>query len=100
MLFVFDDIAKLDDHSMRMIIQEAAQEDLRMALKSATESVRQTFYRNMSERAADAMKEDIEMMGRVRVRDVEAAQRNIMSVVRRLEESGTISTRPDEEEFV
>jgi len=100
MMFVFDDIAKLDDHSMRMIIQEASQDDMRTALKGAPETVRIAFYKNMSERAADAMKEDIEMMGRVKLRDVETAQRNVLAVVRKLDEDGTISMRSDGEEFI
>jgi flagellar motor switch protein FliG len=100
MLFVFDDIAKLDDTALRAILQETEQEDVRLAMKGSTESIRQAFYKNMSERAAEAMKEDLEMMGRIKVRDVEAAQRRIMAVVRRLDEAGTISIRANDDEFV
>ena len=100
MLFVFEDIAKLDDQALRAIIQEAEQEDLRLALKGSPEPMRQAFFRNMSERAAEAMKEDLEMMGRVKVRDVESAQRRVMGVVRHLDETGAISIRTDSEEFV
>lgn len=100
MLFVFDDIAELDDHALQTIIQESEQDDIRLALKGSTQPVRQAFFKNMSERTAEAMKEDIEMMGRVKVRDVEAAQRRVMEVVRRLDEAGTISIRADSEEFV
>lgn len=100
MLFVFDDIAKLDDTALRSILQETEQEDVRLAMKGSTEAIREAFFKNMSERAAEAMKEDLEMMGRVKVRDVEAAQRRIMAVVRRLDDAGTISIRADDEEFV
>ena len=100
MLFVFDDIAKLDDAALRSILQETEQEDIRLAMKGSTEAIREAFFKNMSERAAEAMKEDLEMMGRVKVRDVEAAQRRIMTVVRRLDEAGTISIRANDEEFV
>jgi len=101
MLFVFEDIAKLDDTALRAILQEADQEDVRLAMKGSTEAIRESFFRNMSERACEAMKEDLEMMGRVKVKDVEAAQRRIMAVVRRLDEAGTISIRQDnDEEFV
>jgi flagellar motor switch protein FliG len=100
MLFVFDDIAKMDDQALQAIIQETEQEDLRLAIKGTTEPIRQAFFKNMSERAAEAMKEDLEMMGRVKVRDVEAAQRRVTAVVRRLDEAGTISIRSDSEEFV
>lgn len=100
MLFVFEDIAKLDDVALRAILQESEQEDIRLAMKGSTESIRQAFFKNMSERAAEAMKEDLEMMGRVKIRDVEASQRRIMAVVRRLDDAGTISIRSDNEEFV
>lgn len=100
MLFVFDDIAKLDDTALRAILQETEQEDVRLAMKGSIETIREAFFKNMSERAAEAMKEDLEMMGRVKVRDVEAAQRRVMAVVRRLDEAGTISIRSDNEEFI
>ena len=100
MLFTFDDIAKLDDQAVRVILQETEQEDIRLAMKGSPESMRAAFYKNMSERAAEAMKEDLEMMGRIKVKDVEAAQRRIVAVVRRLDEQGTISIRGNEEEFV
>lgn len=100
MLFVFEDMVKLDDQALRTILQESEQEDIRLSLKGSTEAIRQAFCKNMSERAAEAMKEDLEMMGRVKVRDVEAAQRRVMAVVRRLDEAGTISIRASGEEFV
>ncbi len=101
MLFTFDDIIKLDDQALQAILQETEQEDIRMAVKGATEPIKEAIFRNMSERAVEAMKEDLEMMGRVKVKDVEAAQRRIMAVVRRLDEDGTISVRGDNsEEFV
>lgn len=100
MLFVFEDVAKLDDTALRAILQDADQEDVRLAMKGSTEAIREAFFKNMSERASEAMKEDLEMMGRVKVKEVEAAQRRIMAVVRRLDEAGTISIRADNEEFV
>ncbi len=101
MLFTFDDIVKLDDHALQAILQETEQEDVRLAIKGSTEEIKAAIFRNMSERAVEAMKEDLEMMGRVKVKDVEAAQRRIMAIVRRLDEEGTISIRSDNsEEFV
>lgn len=98
MLFVFEDIVNLDDKAIQSVIRELDQEDLRLSLKGASEEIREVFFRNMSERAVQALREDLEMMGSVRRRDVEAAQRRVVSVIRSLEEAGEISTRPDEEE--
>lgn len=103
MLFTFEDIAKLDDRSLQLVIQALEQDDLRLAIKGAPEDIKEAFLRNMSQRAADAMREDLEMMGRVRVRDVEAAQRRVVSVVRELQERGEISIggeSGDEDEYL
>jgi len=100
LMFVFEDIVKLDDRAMQVIIREVDQEDLRLGLKGASEEIKQTFFRNMSERAVEVLKEDLEMMGAVKLRDVEAARRRVISVVHRLDEVGEISLHPDEEEVV
>jgi flagellar motor switch protein FliG len=98
MLFVFEDIVNLDNRAIQAIIRELDQEDLRLSLKGTSDEIREVFFKNMSERAVEAMREDLEMMGSVRRRDVEAAQRRVVAVIRRLEEAGEISTRPDDEE--
>jgi flagellar motor switch protein FliG len=100
MMFVFEDIITLDDRSLQIVIRELEQDDLRLALKGATDEIKEAFFRNMSERAAEALKEDLEMMGPVKRRDVEAAQRRVVSVVRRLEESGDINLRTQEEDII
>jgi flagellar motor switch protein FliG len=100
LMFVFEDIVKLDDRAMQVIIREVDQEDLRLGLKGASEEIKQTFFRNMSERAVEVLKEDLEMMGAVKLRDVESARRRVIGVVHRLDEVGEISLRPDEEEVV
>ncbi len=100
LMFVFEDIITLDDRSLQVVIRELEQDDLRLALKGATDEIKEAFFRNMSERAADALKEDLDMMGPVKRRDVEAAQRRVVSVIRRLEESGDISLRTEEEDVI
>lgn len=100
MMFVFEDIAKLDERAIQLIIREAEQEDLRLSMKGAPSEIRDIIFKNMSERAAETLKEDLENMGPAKRRDVEAAQRRVVAVVRKLDESGEISLRADEEEYI
>lgn len=100
MMFVFDDLVKLDDRALQVVIREVDQEDLRLSMKGASDNIRDAFFRNMSERAVEVLKDDLEMMGAVKVRDVEAARRRIVGVVLRLNEVGEISLHPDEDEMV
>lgn len=97
MLFAFEDVTQLDDQTLQIVIQALEQEDLRLAIKGSSDEIKEAFLRNMSQRAADAMREDLEMMGRVKVRDVEAAQRKIVSVIRQLDERGEIAIHADVE---
>ena len=92
-LFLFEDIFSLDNRSIQTVLREIEQEDLRLALKGVGDSVREVVFRNISERAAQSLAEDLELMGPVRLRDVESAQRRIVAVVRRLEEAGDVVTR-------
>jgi flagellar motor switch protein FliG len=100
MMFVFEDVPKLDDRALQTIIRDLDQEDLRLSLKGASDELKEAFFRNMSERAVEVLKEDLEMMGAVKVRDVEGARRRILGVIHRLDEVGEISLRPDEDEVV
>ena len=100
MMFVFEDTIKLDDRAIQIIIRELEQEDLRLSLKGAMQEIKDLFFRNMSERAAETLREDLEMMGPVRRKDVEAAQRRVVAVIRRLDEAGEISLREEDEEVV
>lgn len=100
MMFVFEDIPKLDDRALQTIIRDLDQEDVRLSMKGATDEIKDAFFRNMSERAVEVLKDDLEMMGPVKVRDVEASRRRILSVIHRLDEVGEISLRPDEDEVV
>ncbi len=89
-LFVFTDLLSLDDKAMQMIIKEISAEILSMALKGSDDSLKEKFFKNMSERAAEMLKEDIESKGPVRLSDVEKAQQEIIKVARRLEQEGKI----------
>lgn len=99
-LFVFDDLVNLDDRSIQRVIREVDPKELALALKGASESVRATILRNMSRRAAEMVKEEMEYMGPVRLRDVENAQAQIVAVVRRLEEAGEVIITAGEDEIV
>lgn len=100
-MFVFEDIVNLDDRAIQLIIREVESRDLALALKTASEEVADRIYRNMSKRAASLLKEDIDFMGPVRLRDIEEAQSRIVSVVRRLEEAGDlIISRGGEDELI
>ena len=90
LMFVFEDILKIDDRGIREVLKEISNEDLTMALKTATEEMREKFFKNLSERAGNMIREDLEIMGPVKLSEVEAAQQNIVKQVRRLEAEGRI----------
>ena len=89
-LFVFEDILRLDDRSLQRVLREVELKELGLALKGATEDLRNKFFKNMSKRAAEMLKEDMDFMGPVRVKDVEESQQKIVNIVRSLEEAGEI----------
>ncbi|MEK3882135.1 flagellar motor switch protein FliG [Paenibacillus sp. PL2-23] len=89
-MFVFEDIVNIDNRSIQRIIRDIENADLQLALKVASEEVREAIFRNMSKRMADTFKEEMDIMGPVRLRDVEEAQTRIVATIRRLEESGEI----------
>ncbi|HAF67112.1 MAG: flagellar motor switch protein FliG [Bacillota bacterium] len=90
-MFLFEDIIYLDDRSMQRLLRDVdLNRDLPLALKNASEEVRSKFFRNMSSRAVETLKESIDYLGPVRLRDVEEAQQRIVSLIRRLEEQGEI----------
>ena len=90
LMFVFEDIMKIDDRGIREILKEISNEDLTMSLKTAPEELREKFFKNLSERAGNMIREDLEIMGPVKLSEVEAAQQNIVKQVRRLEAEGRI----------
>ncbi len=89
-MFVFEDIVILDNRAIQRVIREVENEDLRLALKVASEEVKDIVFTNMSQRMAETFKEEMEYMGPVRLRDVEEAQTRIVSTIRRLEDVGEI----------
>lgn len=89
-MFVFEDIINLDSVSIQRFIREIENNDLAIALKGSTEEVREVIFANMSKRMAEMLREDMEFMGPVRLRDVEEAQQKIVNVIRKLEEAGEI----------
>jgi len=89
-MFVFEDIVALDDRSLQLVLREIDSKDLALALKAASNEVAEKVFKNMSKRASEILREEIQYMGPVRIRDVEEAQQKIVNVIRRLEESGDI----------
>lgn len=102
LMFIFEDIMMLDDRGIQRLLKEVDTKELALALKGGSESVSEKFYKNMSSRAADMMREDMQYMGPVRLKDVEGAQQKIVDVVRRLEDEGevVISGRGGDDEIV
>ena len=89
-MFVFEDIVILDSRAIQRVIREVENDDLRLALKVASDEVKEVVFTNMSQRMAETFKEEMEYMGPVRLRDVEEAQTRIVSAIRRLEDIGEI----------
>lgn len=89
-MFVFEDILLLDDRAIQRVLRDVDNNDLAMALKSSNEQVQNTIFNNMSKRLAVMIKEDMEFMGPVRMKDVEEAQQKIVNIIRKLEDSGEI----------
>ncbi len=102
LMFVFEDILKVNDKGIQSVLKEIENDTLALALKTASDELKQKIFKNMSERAAQLIQEDMQFMGPVRVSDVEQAQQKIVDVVRRLEDSGeiVIGGRGGEKEMV
>ncbi len=102
MMFVFEDLVLLDDRSIQRLLKEIETKDVAIALKAASDDVKNKIYTNVSERVSVMIKEEIEFMGPMRLSDVEAAQQRIVETIRRLEEEGqlVISGRGGKEDVV
>ena len=90
LMFVFEDVNQVDDKGIQSVLKEIDNDQLTLALKTASEELSEKIFRNMSARAAEMIKEEMQFMPPVRVADVEAAQQKIVDVVRRLEDSGEL----------
>jgi flagellar motor switch protein FliG len=101
LLFVFEDITKLDDRSIQLILREADQKDLALALRGVSDEAKDRILGNMSERGAQMLVEEMEFQPPQRKRDIEEAQGRVVAIVRRLEEAGAVVlSRSEEEEVV
>jgi flagellar motor switch protein FliG len=89
-MFTFDDMEKLDDKGIQLLMKEVQSESLVIALKGATPALREKIFRNMSTRAAETLREDLESRGPVRLSEVEAEQKEMLKIVRRLSDEGQI----------
>lgn len=100
-MFMFEDIVMLDDKSMQQVLRQVETADLAMALKGVADAVRDKITSNVSERAAENLLEEVELLGAVRLRQVEEAQQSIIRTIRQLEEQGQIMVRRgNDDEFV
>jgi flagellar motor switch protein FliG len=100
-MFVYEDIVLLDDRSIQKVLREVDTQDLAKALKGVDTEVQEKIFRNMSKRASSLLREDMDFMGPIRLRDVEESQQKIVNIIRKLEEAGDIIVaRAGEEELV
>jgi flagellar motor switch protein FliG len=100
LMFVFDNLAEVDDRSIQALLREVSSDTLIIALKGADASVTEKVLKNMSKRAAEMLRDDLEARGPVRLSEVEAAQKEILAIARRMAESGDISLGGGGDEFV
>jgi flagellar motor switch protein FliG len=101
LMFVFEDILLLDDRSVQQVLREVENKELGLALKGTSQEVQDKIFGNMSERAAAIIKEDLQFMGPVRLKQVEEAQQRIVTVIRKLEDAGQIViARAGEDELI
>lgn len=103
LMFVFEDLFGVDDRGIMAILKEVSTDDLKLALKTASEELKEKIFGNMSQRAVEMLKEDMEIMGPTRIKDVEAAQQAIIKIAKRLEQEGKVQLAAGgggEDEFV
>ena len=100
LMFTFEDLMKIDDRGMQTLLKEITSEDVGLALKGSSDHIKDKIFKNMSERAAAMLKEDLEAMGPARVSDVERAQIKIAMVAKKLESEGKIMLSKGNERFV
>lgn len=100
LMFTFDDLVHISDRDMQRLLTEVDQKDIALALKAASGELKEKILRNVSERAAQMIQEELELMGPVRVRDVDEAQRRILETAQRLEEQEEITLSRNSQEMV
>ena len=100
LMFVFDNLGELDDRNIQRLLRDVATDKLGLALKGADPRVRDKILGNLSKRAADMLREDMDARGPVRVADVESAQKEILGIARKLGDEGEIQLGSNREDFV
>ena len=100
LMFVFDDLAAIDDRSMQALLREVPSARLTVALKGAEPAMREKIFANMSKRAADMLRDDLEVAGPVRVSEVDAAQKEVLMIARRLADAGQLTLAGGGDDFV
>ena len=99
-MFMFEDISRLDDRNVQTLLKEVPRDQLVLALKTASEELKELLFRNISQRAADLLKDDLDVLGPTPLRDVQRAQQSIVDIVRRLEAEGRINVHSSGEEIM
>jgi len=100
LMFVFDNLEQVDDRGIQALLREISTDTLIVALKACDEEIKEKMFKNMSKRAAELMRDDLEAMGPVKLSEVEAAQKEILTIARRMAESGEIALGGSGEEMV
>jgi flagellar motor switch protein FliG len=100
LIFVFDNLLEIDDRSMQELLRTVASDKLLLAMKGCDDAMKEKIYKNMSQRAAEMLKDDIESKGPVKISEVEGAQKEILQTARKLAEAGTIALASKGDEYV
>ncbi len=100
LIFVFDNLLDIDDRSMQELLRQVASDKLLLAMKGCEEAMKDKIFKNMSQRAAEMLKDDLEAKGPVRISEVEGAQKEILQIARKLAEAGTIALAGKGDEYV
>lgn len=100
LMFVFEDLVEVDDRGIQMVLREVSSDSLLLALKAASEEIKEKIFKNMSKRAAEMLRDDLEAKGPVRLSEAQTAQKEIVGIARRLAESGEIALGAKGEEYV
>jgi flagellar motor switch protein FliG len=100
LIFVFDNLLEIDDRSMQELLRQVASDKLLLAMKGCEDAMKEKIFKNMSQRAAEMLKDDLESKGPVKVSEVEGAQKEILQIARKLAEAGTIALGGKGDEYV
>src|SRR6201994_3731186 len=100
LIFVFDNLLEIDDRSMQELLRQVASDKLLLAMKGADDAIKEKIFKNMSQRAAEMLKDDLESKGPVKISEVEGAQKEILQTARKLAEAGTIQLASKGDEYV